>query len=109
MNDVGVLNEHSLGNNCCLFNIVFALVSKLTPDRDTNMKYDKELEKLLEELRPINLTRDIYYENPDLEVHGGNSDVFKGKSRKHGDVEVAVKRLRVHILKQKDISKKIIK
>ncbi|KLO14139.1 kinase-like protein [Schizopora paradoxa] len=79
-------------------------MSRSAPD-----KYDEELKKLLQVLHPINLNDSIYDQSAQLEGNGGYSDVFKAKSSKHGGVEVAVKRLRIHILNQKKVSKAILR
>ena len=65
----------------------------------------RALHELLKDLCDIDLTDDIYDEGPFLEAHGGYSDVFAGKSRKHGATVLAIKRLRVHIMKNKDVFK----
>ncbi len=77
--------------------------SASTIDRRRNSR--AVLDSLLEALRGIDLSGDIFDENVFLDAHGGYCDVFTAKSRKHGDMTVAVKRLRVHILHNKDASK----
>lgn len=63
------------------------------------------LQDLLRDLRDLNLSEDIYDESQFLQAHGGYSDVFVGKCRKYEGMRVAIKRLRVHIMKNKDIAK----
>lgn len=64
-----------------------------------------DLGHLLETLRSVNLSNDIFDQNVFLDAHGGYCDIFTAKSKRHGDMTVAVKRLRVHILHNKDASK----
>ncbi len=64
-----------------------------------------DLSLLLETLRDINLSGDIFDESVYLDAHGGYCDIFTAKSRRHGNITVAVKRIRVHILRNKDASK----
>lgn len=63
------------------------------------------LTRLLETLRDIDLSDDLFDESAYLDAHGGYCDIFTAKSRKHGNISVAVKRLRVHIVRDKDASK----
>ena len=65
----------------------------------------KALNDLLNDLRDLDLTNDINDESPFLQAHGGYSDVFVGKCRKHNGMRVAIKRLRVHIMANKDVAK----
>jgi len=81
--------------------------SASTIDRRRNSR--AVLDSLLEALRGIDLSGDVFDENVFLDAHGGYCDVFTAKSRKHGDMTVAVKRLRVHILHNKDASKMILR
>ncbi|KLO08683.1 kinase-like protein [Schizopora paradoxa] len=67
------------------------------------------LEHLLESLFDIDLTNDIFDETAYLQAHGGFCDVFMAKSRRHGNIKVAVKRLRIHIFNDKDISKMVFR
>ena len=62
------------------------------------------LRDLLDGRRDLDLSSDVYDESLYLQAHGGYSDVFRGRSRKHG-VDVAIKRLRVHIMADKDVAK----
>lgn len=64
-----------------------------------------KLSLFLRRLRDIDLSGDLYDESVYLNAHGGNCDVFTAKYRKHGNIMVAVKRIRVHILHNKDASK----
>ncbi len=73
--------------------------------RDRHFKHDADLNAFLEGLHDLDLSNDISDETPYLSAHGGYCDIFTAKSRKHGDITVAVKRLRVHILHNKDASK----
>jgi len=65
---------------------------------DRELRYQAELASLLERLRDLDLSNDIYDESRHPRAHGGSSDVFTANSRKHGDGLVAVKRLRTHLL-----------
>lgn len=64
-----------------------------------------DLDLLLDTLRDVDLSGDLYDESVHLDAHGGYCDIFTAKSRKHGNTSVAMKRLRVHILHNKDASK----
>ena len=66
---------------------------------DTNNLYQTALQDLLDGLRDLNLdlTDDLYDETQFQQSHGGYSDVYKGRSRRH-NITVAVKCIRVHIL-----------
>ncbi|KLO08496.1 kinase-like protein [Schizopora paradoxa] len=77
--------------------------------RDRTLTYEEQLRKLLKGLRSIDLSNDIYDQTEHFHAHGGSSDVFKAKSRKLGNVDVAVKRLRFHIYRNKDVSKIIFR
>ncbi len=64
-----------------------------------------DLEQLLESLSHIDLSNDVFDETAYLQAHGGFCDVFMAKSRRHEGTTVAVKRLRFHIFRDKDVSK----
>ncbi len=66
---------------------------------------ERDLNLLLDALRGIDLSKDIFDESKHRDGHGGYSDIFKAKSRRHGNIIVAVKHLRLHILHNKDASK----
>lgn len=62
--------------------------------------YEAQLTQLLESLPDINLSGEIFDESPHVYGRGGYGDVYKAKSQRHGNIDVAVKRLRVHIFPQ---------
>ncbi len=64
-----------------------------------------DLSLLLNTLRDIDLSNDIFGKSAYLNAHGGCSDIFTAKSRRHGNITVAVKQIRVHIFHNKDVSK----
>ena len=72
---------------------------------DNRIGYDAELGAMLDGLQDLNMSDDIYEEAPFISAHGGQCDIFKAKSRKHRDIAVAVKRLRLHALDNKNASK----
>lgn len=78
----------------------------MSPNVDKkNLDSRGDLDLLLDTLRDVDLSGDLYDESVHLDAHGGYCDIFTAKSRKHGNTTVAVKRLRVHILHNKDASK----
>ncbi|KLO14143.1 kinase-like protein [Schizopora paradoxa] len=83
-----------------------------TESDDSNngsLKYADQLNRLLDGLRNIDLSGNIVEETPHLQASGGYCDVFIAKSRKHGNIAVAVKRLRFHIFRDKDASKAVLR
>ncbi len=68
-------------------------------------KIKDSLKSLLDNLRDLDLTGKITEESPFLKAHGGYSDVFSGKSLRHGGMQVAIKRLRVHLLESQKTAK----
>ncbi|KLO08493.1 kinase-like protein [Schizopora paradoxa] len=77
--------------------------------KNSKITYEEQLRQLLEGLRSIDLSNDIYDQTEHFHAHGGSSDVFKAKSRRHGNIGVAVKRLRFHIYRNKNVSKIIFR
>jgi len=77
-----------------------------TPRR---LKHEETLRRLLSRLSKFDLSEHIFDQTDHLQAHGGHCDIFKAKSRKHGDMAVAVKRLRVHILHDKDAAKIVVR
>ncbi len=65
----------------------------------------ESLSSLLADLHDLDLTGEIQDEDPFLTAHGGYCDVFRGKARRHGGMQVAIKRLRVHVLESKEAAK----
>lgn len=80
----------------------------LTRD-DKPLEYAEQLDAFLEDLHDLDLSSDIFDETPYLSAHGGYCDIFTAKSRKNCNMIVAVKRLRMHILHNKDASKIILR
>ncbi len=76
----------------------------MSPDSVDNVD---SLNSLLEDLRDLDLTGKIIEESPFLKAHGGFSDVFSGKSLQHNGMQVAIKRLRVHVLDNQKMAKVI--
>lgn len=70
-----------------------------------NLTYEEQLKELLNALHNIDLSGDIFDQTVYFDSHGGSCDVFRAKSRRHENMSVAVKRLRFHIYKNKDVSK----
>lgn len=65
----------------------------------------ESLSSLLQDLHDLDLTGEIEDEGAFLKAHGGYCDVFCGKSRRHGGLQVAIKRLRVHVLESQEAAK----
>ncbi|KLO14157.1 kinase-like protein [Schizopora paradoxa] len=59
--------------------------------------YEEKLSQLLESIPHLNLSDEIFDESAHIYGCGGYGDVHKAKCRRHGNIDVAVKRLRVHI------------
>ncbi len=60
---------------------------------------------LLQDLQDLNLSDDVFGEDQHMNAHGGSCDVFRAKSRRHGNIDVAVKRYRIHVLQKKNPAK----
>ena len=65
----------------------------------------ESLSSLLQDLQDLDLTGEIDNESAFLKAHGGYCDVFWGNSRRHGGMQVAIKRLRVHVLESWEAAK----
>jgi len=72
-------------------------------------KSEEDMVMLLQDLQDLNLSDDIFDEAPHMNAHGGQCDVFQATSRRHGDIVVAVKRYRFHILQKKNPAKMIFR
>lgn len=72
---------------------------------NTRRDFRGDLSLLLATLRGFDLSNDIFDQSVYLDAHGGYCDVFTAKSKRHGNMTVAVKRLRVHILRNEEASK----
>ncbi|KLO08684.1 kinase-like protein [Schizopora paradoxa] len=77
--------------------------------RPTRCNSQDELDELLLSLQELNLSKSISFRTNYMQAHGGFCDVFMGYSSKHGEMRVAVKRLRIHILHNRDVSKMIFR
>ncbi|KLO19000.1 kinase-like protein [Schizopora paradoxa] len=76
---------------------------------NTRRDFRGDLSLLLATLRGFDLSNDIFDQSVYLDAHGGYCDVFTAKSKRHGNMTVAVKRLRVHILRNEEASKMILR
>lgn len=67
----------------------------------------RELDLLLSGLQNLDLSGQIVYQNSVLKAHGGYCDIFIGRWMAQSTCicTVAVKRLRVHILSERDFAK----
>lgn len=79
--------------------------SQATSIINTRRDFRGDLSLLLATLQGFDLSNDIFDQSVYLDAHGGYCDVFTAKSRRHGNMTVAVKRLRVHILRNEEASK----
>jgi len=64
---------------------------------------------LLQDLQDLNLSDDVFGEDQHMNADGGSCDVFQAKSRRHGNIDVAVKRYRIHVLQKKNPAKIIFR
>lgn len=69
--------------------------------------WEEELNAMLASLRHLDHSGQILSDSTVLKAHGGYCDVFMGRWIREGTViyQVAIKRLRVHILKDRDFAK----
>ncbi|KLO14114.1 hypothetical protein SCHPADRAFT_939791 [Schizopora paradoxa] len=73
--------------------------------------YEERLRQLLDGLNSIDLTGHISEQAEHFDAHGCSSDVYKAKLMMHDHmlVDVAVKRIRIHIYRNKSVAKIIFR
>ena len=69
--------------------------------------WQEELKVMMPNLRHLDLSGQVFFDSPALQAHGGYCDVFVGGLIRQGLLvcRIAIKRLRVHILSDRNFEK----